>query len=457
MSYLHYKNYHKQRLEQMPTRNLPTRIAYPLLGTVLDVAWNTSKEDSELNEFRYKVASVEAKLKAAELQRDIYSRVVKWPVHVREQNIYYHGKPTDAYTSYNWHGTGGDHKSMSWQERFETIQSEWQRVKGEDDGYVDSRGRGGNVGKRLARKEFEYMTTGDGYVEFLREMAEGIRKEFIPEFFEGYKTIGGVLSRENDRANAAAHKLAKAAGNLELRSRAPYRSEEKVPFLSYDPTSDIDNLRKLNKKMKDTRVDRDFFFEAFGCKYSDSTLACHFTNSVDNIKEANPYLEKRLRWEARIQEFRDILSNFESEIVLLKQQLEELGTEEDFQKIQDQRDIRFRQRFERKKALKQSIEDRAESVVDAAELAAAELKMNLIKKTRKGHGQVSSAGKEKHAHLTVDEALDAQTAQWQTKKRALEVYKVPVSVSYTKWDSDYRRRYEHCLTQDFWFLRKLRA
>ena len=445
MSYLHYKNYHKQRLEQMPIRNLPTRISYPLLNTVLEIDWNTSEEDGELNEFRYRVASAEARLKAAELQRDAYHKVVKWPVHVSSVS------KTDArvgYSNREYCKFEKTQRGVSWSQRLSVIESEWERIKHEKDHCWDHYGDWSpNKARQLAQEELEYMTEGAGRTSYLRERAEAIRLDFISEFFDGHSTITTVLETRERSLKSCSKNLRNATKSL---SACP-------SYDGYDPTSDIDAIRKLNKARKDAIVDRDLFFEAFGCDYSDNALACSFTTAVDDIKESNPYLEKRLLWEARVQEIRDIFNRYENEVQSLKKELEDLGSEEDFKKIQDQRDIKFRQRTERKKALKESIEDRAESVVDAAEEAAAQLKMNQIKQTRTGHGQVSSTGEPKHAHLTVEEALDAQTSQWQTKKRALEIYKVAVKIPYTKWNPDSRRREQWSLTRDFWFLRKLRA
>ena len=74
MTYSRYNDYRPSRLSKMPTRNLPTRIYQPLTQAVLELNWETSKEDSELNEFRYRVARTEKLLEHAKIQREIYQK-----------------------------------------------------------------------------------------------------------------------------------------------------------------------------------------------------------------------------------------------------------------------------------------------------------------------------------------------------------------------------------------------
>ena len=433
----HYNEYRQKRLDAKPKRNLPSSVYEPITQTVVNFTWlqnSSTEKDQELNEFYYERARNAALTRTLEIERDRYKKFVNYPVPITKP-----GKTKSSHDIYT---------KCTWDERRNYI--------------LETHNPGEICLDESITEEYEFMTKGKGHHYWLNSLVR-------VEMCKNQENILGVAGyydevielREQavkDKRKSLARIIQKLNSGLEHEEvRGSGWAVDHQYYCNRDITSQISKMRTINKEIKDMEKDHEYFCEAFVESFEDNDAIHEFTNSVDKIRKNNPYLEQRLAWERLIDEDRKMLNKIESGLTALRLERDSFMSQYEFNEMQDQKDIEFRRREERKQELRHAIEDRRQAIEDKESLRAARDKMDRILKTRKGHGHKSSNDKEKFMYHSEDEAFQAMVDQYAKHKRKLEPYSVEISVRYTAWCPSRRHRIYQHLDYDGWFLRTFRA
>ena len=312
--------------------------------------------------------------------------------------------------------------------------------------------------KEIVEKEFEYMTTGDGFNYYLNELAVAENLKIHEAVLGEAKTLAVFIAENEKKVHAQRkslyHDITKLASGVEnAMNDLSWRSSKYSPYYGGDATKLISSMRSINKQIKDLEQDSIYFKEAFASEWGENTVLVAFGNDVSEISKKNPYLEKRILWESLMQPRTAKYNEISSKLDELKQYLESLGTEEQLEAKREERDKLFRQRHERKLEIERNVEDRKQSITDHSELQAAKAKIAVILETRKNHGHLSSKGKEKMLYLSCEEAYDDMVKLYKKDKRKLQPYSQTISVKYSQWCIISRRRMWQYHEIDGWFLR----
>jgi hypothetical protein len=452
----HYLEYRHVRLELKPERNLPNQIHEPITQTVVDVNWHTSEEDSELNEFRYKTARINSLIAALKEKKALYNLLTYHPIVSRKMKGTF--PPSKGYGA----------AAISWEQRKKEAVERWNHFKEQPDkvGYYSDEL---NQEKEKARKEFRYMTSGgQGFQSYLVSLAQRVALEIQEEVLGELGTFSMIIDKKESSKLAKKQAIGSIIHTLNKSvssERKWFRKSENhrqycrdiTTYDGEDPTSLIGELRSRNKELKDIEKDLIDFGAAFAEPAEEDAVMLRFDSPLNDIPVRNPYHDKRVFWEMKLDNLRETGALIDNRIAQLQRELIKLGHEEDFKLIQEKRDIKFRSRYERKNEIKRNQEDRKEQKTDKEEASAADSIVAEIKSTRKGHGHKTSTGKEKYLYLSEDEAYKALVAQYSKSGRKLEVYKKNITVSFTKWNKDRRYREDWESNIAGWFLRKFRA
>ena len=426
----HYNEYRQKRLDAKPKRNLPSSVYEPITQTVVNFTWlqnSSTEKDQELNEFYYERARNAALTRTLEIERDRYKKFINYPVPITKP-----GRTRFSHDTY---------AKCTWDQRRNYI--------------LETHNPGSICLDESITEEYEFMTKGKGHHYWLNSLVRVKMRENQEQVLGYVEYYDKIIEL---RKKAIVDKRATLARIIQKLNSGLRRESRDVGYLcDGDITSQISKMRTINKEIKDMEKDHEYFCEAFVESFEDNDAIHEFTNSVDKIRKNNPYLEQRLAWERLIDEDRKMLAKIESRLAELCAEKDSFMSQYEFNEMQDQKDIEFRRREERKQELRHAIEDRRHAIEDKESLRAARDKMDHILKTRKGHGHKTSNDKEKFMYHSEDEAFQAMVDQYAKHKRKLEPYSVEISVRYTKWCPSRRRRYYHDLDCDGWFLRKFRA
>jgi|15BtaG_2_1085339.scaffolds.fasta_scaffold00084_4 hypothetical protein len=453
----HYTNYRELRLEAKPQRNLHDTVYEPVTGATVKFDYEEIKEDTELIQYRWEVAKTKASIAYLEEQKKFHSKLVRFPIAIGNMNLpeFYERTNTESTNTRNFYGDE-KYRKASWSERRQSAITSWDVWKNEKIGSLtDYRGYDNdwNIRKKShkekVQEEFEYMTTGDGFNYYLNELAIAENLKIHEEVFGEANTLAVFIAENERRVRAQRESLYVDIRKLKngvqkaMNDLSPQRRSES-PYYQGDATKLISSMRSINKKIKDLEQDLVCFKEAFASEWGKNTVLSAFGNTVEEISKKNPYLEKRILWESLLEDTRVIYNNIIERIGSLEQHLESLGTEEEFVAQQEERDKLFRQRYERKEEIKRNLEDRRlariEAWPDQKEEDRVAALLEKIKKTGYGHGHLSSTGKEKYFYTEFDEAKKAEINMFNQDGRRLDLYPKKISVSFTKWNKERRRR-----------------
>ena len=301
------------------------------------------------------------------------------------------------------------------------------------------------------------MTSGEGYNYYLNYLTIESNLDTHEQVFgesKNYLLLGAQKKKEIIEAR---ERLARIINKeLSKNIKEPQWGDKFSSYYVGDATKIITSLRNTNKEIKDLEQDFAHFKEAFASGFEESRVIGSFDNSIDEISKNNPYYSKRVLWESLLDTKRKAYDEICQKIQSLDDYLVSLGTEEEFEAKREEKDKLFRQRYERKLELQKNIEDRKQEKIDLKEVEAAQDQVALIKKTRKGHGHMSSDNKEKTLYLSSDEAYDDLVRLYNKDNRKLKPYPHTICVKFSKWCKESRHRKWMHYRIDAWFLKRLK-
>ena len=467
----HYTDYRRLRLSSKPKRNFHNVAYEPITGADLEFEFLQVDDDDEiidqeLTQYRWEVAKTKASIAYLEQQKKLYSKLVRFPIATDEMSLtkFYERKSTESITT-NYFSGEQNYRKASWSERRQSAIDSWEAWKNEEigplrdwNGYKNSCNIRKKSHKEIVEKEFEYMTTGDGFNYYLNGLTIAENLKIHEAVLGEAKTLAVFIAENEKKVHAQRkslyHDITKlASGVKNAKNDLRWRSSTESPYYGGDATKLISSMRSINKQIKDLKQDSIYFKEAFASEWGDNTVLVAFGNDVSEISKKNPYLEKRILWESLMQPRTAKYNEISSKLDELNQYLESLGTEEQLEAKREERDKLFRQRHERKLEIERNVEDRKQSITDHSELQTAKAKIALILETRKNHGHLSSKGKEKMLYLSCEEAYDDMVKLYKKDKRKLQPYSQTISVKYSQWCITSRRRMWQYHEIDGWFLR----
>jgi len=448
----HYTDYRDLRLKTKPQRNLYNEVYEPITKTVIKFDYDETG-DSELTHYRWEAARTEEQINHLEKTAKFYRKLCSFPVAIGSMNL------TGTPNCYK--------KTMTWFQRRRSALDAWAEWEGVEinfrrdyyGDYVDNEAQQKQAQKEKAKDEFEYMTSGEGHNFYLNELAieEGLNNH--EKIFGERDTYSDLVGMREKSILTARQNFARIYERISIQASSreydytSSRYNTTPSCLAGDPTKIISSMRTVNKEIKDLEKDLAYFKEAFVSEWGENTVIATFDKPISELSKSNPYAEKRVLWESELESVKATRDSITERIASLNQHLEQLGTEERLVAQQEQRDILFRKRYERKLELKKNVEDRKQSVTDKEELRDAKTEMERIKKSRKGHGHMSSRDEEKKLYLSLEEAYEDLVKLYKKDKRKLEPYNYTVSIRYQKWCTHSRNRRWKSLDLDGWFLR----
>ncbi len=356
------------------------------------------------------------------------------------------------------------YQKRSWLERYEAAINSWNLWKDEKIGsLIDYHGYQ-NVWevrrkkhKDNALKEYEYMTSGEGYNYYLNYLTIESNLDTHEQVFGESKNYKILISQKKKEIRQARERLARIINKeLSKNIKEPQWGDKFSSYYVGDATKTITSLRNTNKEIKDLEQDFVHFKTAFASEFEESKVIGSFDFSIDEISKDNPYYGKRVLWESLLHTKRKTYDEICQKIQSLDDYLVSLGTEEEFEAKREEKDKLFRQRYERKLELQKIIEDRKQEKIDIKEKDDAEKQIARIKKTRKGHGHMSSDNVEKVLYLSSDEAYDDLVKLYTKDNRKLKPYPHTISVKYSQWCKESRHRRWEQIELDAWFLKRLK-
>jgi len=463
----HYTNYRK--LRKIPRRNLYKTAYESITGTNISFDYEKTKEDTELTQYRWEVAKTKAIIAFLEDKKKYYDKLLLYPIAISSMptTYFYTRTRTDSNSECGFSPIEEYHHRKSVLERYQAAIDSWAVWEKEKIG--DIRMWNGEVNyyrrnmknyKEKVRKEYEYMTSGEGHNYYLNELVIEKSLDIHEQMFGERLYYSEIQKQKAARITKQRQAIVKDIRELKRGVQNVYNcmssNSSQKPYYEGDATKIISSMRKTSKLIKDLEQDLVYFKEAFASEWGKNTVLSAFGNTVEEISKKNPYLEKRILWESLLEDTRVIYNNIIERIGSLEQHLESLGTEEEFVAQQKKRYKLFRQRYERKKEIKRNIEDRKEAKTDQEELNRATALLEQIKKTGYGHDHLSSKGEEKYFYAEFDEAKKAEINMFNQDGRRLDLYAKEISVPYTKWDKKSRRREDRNQSTSGYFHRSFR-